>query len=65
MENWNNIGGLLMSEIDARTIIYSRTPIDYITHTYKLGNGAWEFAGKAGEDILTFRVYQDGSVTER
>jgi hypothetical protein len=54
MENWNNIGGLLMSEIDARTIIYSRTPIDYITHTYKLGNGAWEFAGESRRRYLDF-----------
>lgn len=54
-----------MREDDARAIIYSRTPIDYIIQTYHIGAGAWEFVGKAGNDILTYRVYNDGSVTER
>ena len=54
-----------MTENEARMVIYSRTPIDYIIKTIRLSSGDWEFMGKAGEDVLTFRVHKNGSVTER
>ena len=54
-----------MTENEARMMIYSRTPIEHIIKTIHLGSGDWEFMGKTGEDVLTFRVYKNGSVTER
>lgn len=54
-----------MTENEARMMIYSRTPIEYIIKTIHLDSDDWEFVGKAGEDVLTFRVYKNGSITER
>ena len=45
-------------------LVYQNTPIDTIISTYELPNGI-EVVGRAGGDTLTYRIYENGQVTER
>jgi len=45
-------------------IVFEKTPIDKITNYYKTMSFI-EVTGRAGGDVLTFRIYNDGTVTER
>lgn len=44
--------------------IYSKTPITQIIDFVKFKNFV-EVIGKAGSDVLAFRIYADGTVVER
>lgn len=54
-----------MKEEAAKKLLFAMTPIDEILRVYNLGHGDWEFVGRAGGDILVYRVYNDGSVIEQ
>lgn len=45
-------------------VIYEKTPIDTIMYVQDLYNGV-EVTGRAGKDILTYRIYNNGAVTEK
>ena len=45
-------------------LVYQNTPIDTIISTCDLPNGI-EVVGRAGGDTLTYRIYENGQVTER
>ena len=45
-------------------LVYQNTPIDTIVSTYDLRNGI-EVVGRAGGDILTYRIYDNGQVVEK
>ena len=47
-----------------KKIVYDKTPIDTIIDYYKTGQFI-EVTGRAGGDVLTYRIYNDGTVTER
>lgn len=53
-----------MSLNEAKNILFSHTPITEILYTYSTID-YYEFTGRAGGDTLCFRVYRDGTVTER
>lgn len=55
----------IMKEEAAKKLLFAMTPITEILRVYNLGNGDWEFVGNAGGDTLMYRVYNDGTVTER
>lgn len=54
-----------MKEEAAKKLLFAMTPITEILRVYNLGHGDWEFVGNAGGDTLMYRVYNDGTVTER
>jgi hypothetical protein len=45
-------------------LVYQNTPIDTIVSTYDLHNGI-EVVGRAGGDVLTYRIYDNGQVVEK
>lgn len=47
-----------------RKLVYEKTPIDKIISYYKTMQFV-EVTGRAGGDVLTFRIYNDGTVTVR
>lgn len=52
----------------AKEILFEKTPTDRIIETHHVGyfSGYFiEFLVSAGGDYLTFRVYDNGTVTER
>lgn len=53
-----------MTKETLKTIIYSNTPIDSIISTNE-GPGFIDVVGCAGGDTLTYRIYENGQVTER
>ena len=53
-----------MKDLDIREIVYSSTPIDRIMRIL-LFKGFAEVTGTAGGDVLTYRIYKDGTITER
>ena len=53
-----------MTKEKVKEIIYSNTPLDSITDMYQTKEFT-EVTGKAGGDTLTFRVYENGTITER
>lgn len=53
-----------MTESKAIKILRSRTPADKIISIDKYGN-FYEITARAGGDVLTYRVYENGTVTER
>ena len=53
-----------MTEKKAKKILYTKTPIDRIIDSYDCGK-CWVFEGTAGGDLLIYKVYEDGTVTER
>ena len=53
-----------MTESKAIKILYSRTPADKIISIDKYRN-CYEIVARAGGDVLTYRVYENGTITER
>ena len=53
-----------MTKEEARKIALNRTPISSIIDIYDLG-GCFEVTGRAGGDVLVYRIYSDGSICER
>ena len=53
-----------MTKEKVKEIIYSNTPLDSITDMYQTKEFT-EVTGKAGGDTLTYRVYENGTITER
>ena len=49
---------------DIKKIVFERTPITQIIDIYE-GSNFFEVTGRAGGDVLTFRVYDNGTVCER
>ena len=49
---------------EAYKIIEESTPIE-IVMSYEKGTNFYQFVGIAGGDILTYRVYHSGAVTQR
>ena len=47
-----------------KKIVFEKTPIDKIIDYYKTMQFI-EVTGRAGGDVLTYRIYNDGSVCER
>ena len=47
-----------------KQLIFSSTPIDTIISTHELPNGI-EVKGYAGEDSMTYRIYDNGMVVEK
>lgn len=47
-----------------KKLVYEKTPIDKIIDYYKTMSFV-EVTGRAGGDVLTFRIYNDGTVTAR
>ena len=47
-----------------KKLVYEKTPIDKIIDYYKTMQFV-EVTGKAGGDTLTYRIYNDGSITVR
>ena len=47
-----------------KKIISERTPIDEIVCITRLSN-FYEVIGRAGGDVLTYRIYDDGKICER
>lgn len=45
-------------------LVFQNTPIDTIMTTYDLPNGI-EVTGHAGCDIVTYRIYENGTIVER
>jgi hypothetical protein len=45
-------------------LVYENTPIDQIVQVYE-GPNFLEVTGNAGRDCLTYRIYDNGQVTER
>ena len=57
----------MMSRLDreeAEKILFDNTPADRIVDTYEDSN-FWEFTCRAGGDVLTYRIYDSGTITER
>ena len=53
------------SRVDkALDIIFSETPIEYVIDTYE-AKGFVEVVGSAGGDILTYRVFDNGTLGQR
>lgn len=56
-----------MSRLDreeAEKILFDNTPADRIVDTYEDSN-FWDFTCRAGGDVLTYRIYDSGTITER
>lgn len=53
-----------MNDKKIREIIYNHTPIDRIMRIVPFRDFA-EVTGTAGGDVLTYRIYKDGTITER
>ena len=53
-----------MTDKMVREIIKSKTPITRIIEIVKFGNFA-EIVGRAGSDVLTYRIYANGTIVER
>lgn len=53
-----------MTKETLKTIIYSNTPIDRIISTAE-GPGFIDVIGCAGGDTLSYRIYENGQVTEK
>jgi len=53
-----------MTEKQVKEIISKRTPIQNILRMSNYSN-YWEVVGEVGGDILTYRVYRNGDITER
>ena len=49
---------------DIKKIVFEKTPITQIIETYEDVKFT-DVTGKAGGDILTYRIYNDGTVCER
>lgn len=47
-----------------KKIVCDKTPIDTIIDYYETKEFT-EVTGRAGGDVLTYRIYNDGTVTER
>ena len=53
-----------MTREEVKKIVSERTPIGSIIEMYDCGS-FWEVTGRAGGDVLTYRIYSNGSVCER
>lgn len=53
-----------MTQKTLKEIIFTSTPIDKVISTYE-GNGFIDVVGCAGGDTMTYRIYENGQVTER
>ena len=53
-----------MSDDQVKKIIQTRTPIDTILDIYTDSEFS-EVVGRAGGDVLTYRIYPDGRICER
>ncbi len=53
-----------MSIDEARDILFESTSVTQILDTYK-DQSFVEFTCRAGGDVVTYRVYNDGEITER
>lgn len=53
-----------MNDKAIREIIYNQTPIDRIMRIVPC-NGFAEVTGTAGGDVLRYRIYNNGTITER
>lgn len=49
---------------EIKELVYDRTPIMNIIDYYKTADFV-EVTGKAGGDVLTYRIYNNGQVIER
>lgn len=49
---------------EAKKIIFNQTPTDRIIDSYETKE-FWEFVCRAGGDVLTYRLYDDGMICER
>lgn len=47
-----------------RRVIFERTPIKQIISIERMGN-FFEVVGRAGGDVLTYRIYDNGTICER
>ena len=54
----------LDEEEEAKKILFNQTPADRIIDSYETKD-FWEFDVRAGGDVLTYRIYDDGEVYER
>lgn len=52
------------SKEQIQDLVFERTPIDDIIKTNE-GYGFVDVTGYAGKDLLSFRFYDNGTVTER
>ena len=53
-----------MSMEEAKDILWESTPADTILDIYQTGSYI-EFTCRAGGDVCTYRVYNNGTITER
>ena len=53
-----------MTDKMVREIIKNKTPITRIVEIVKFGNFA-EVVGRAGGDVLIYRIYANGTIVER
>lgn len=53
-----------MIKENLKSIIIQKTPLDTIIETFECGDYI-EVTGRAGGDILTYRIYSNGQVVER
>jgi hypothetical protein len=53
-----------MTKKTLKEIIFTNTPIDKVISTSE-GPGFIEVIGCAGGDTMTYRIYENGQVTER
>ena len=53
-----------MTQKTLKEIIFTSTPIDKVISTYE-GNGFIDVVGCAGGDTMTYRIYENGQVTEK
>jgi hypothetical protein len=53
-----------LDEEEAKKILFEKTPADRVVDSYE-DRSFWEFTCRAGGDVLTYRIYDDGDVTER
>ena len=53
-----------MTKKTLKEIIFTNTPIDRVISTHE-GNGFIDVVGCAGGDTMTYRIYENGQVTER
>ena len=53
-----------MIKENLKSIIIQKTPLDTIIETFECSDYI-EVTGRAGGDILTYRIYSNGQVVER
>ena len=53
-----------MVKENLKSIILQKTPLDTIIETFECGNYI-EVTGRAGGDVLTYRIYSNGQVVEK